>query len=41
MPKVGSGKGARHFSYSPKGRAAANAYAKTTGKKVTNKKKKK
>ena len=41
MPKVGSGKGARHFSYSPKGRAAANAYARATGKKVTNKKKKK
>ena len=33
MPKVGD----KHFSYSPKGKAAANAYARTTGKKVTNK----
>jgi len=33
MPKVGN----KHFSYSPQGRAAAARYAKTTGKKVTNK----
>tara|TARA_Y100000758_G_C15938287_1_gene381380 strand:- start:136 stop:249 length:114 start_codon:yes stop_codon:yes gene_type:complete len=37
MPKVGG----QHFSYSKKGRAAANAYAKKTGKKVTNRKKRK
>ena len=36
MPKVGG----KHFSYSKKGRAAAKYYAKKTGKKVTNKKKK-
>ncbi len=36
MPKVGG----KHFSYSKKGRAAAKSYAKKTGKKVTNKKKK-
>lgn len=32
MPKVGN----RHFSYSDAGRKAARAYAKKTGKKVTN-----
>lgn len=36
MPKVGN----RHFSYSEKGRKAARAYAKKTGKKVTNTRKK-
>ena len=36
MPKVGK----KHFSYSKKGVAAAKKYAKKTGKKVTNKKKK-
>ncbi len=35
MPKVGG----KHFSYSAKGRKAAKSYAKKTGKKVTNKKK--
>lgn len=34
-PKVGS----KHFSYSRKGRAAAKAHAKKTGKKVTHGKK--
>ena len=34
MPKVGK----KHFSYSTKGKAAAKAYAKKTGKKVTRKK---
>lgn len=33
-PKVGT----RHFSYGPKGRAAAQAYAKKTGQPVKNKK---
>ena len=37
MPKVGK----KHFSYSPKGRKAAKAYAKKTGKKITKKKNKK
>ena len=37
MPRVGS----RHFSYSPKGRAAAKAYAKKRGKKVKHGKMKK
>jgi hypothetical protein len=37
MPKVGK----KHFSYSKKGKAAAKAYAKKTGKKVTRKKKSK
>ena len=38
MPKVGK----KHFSYSPKGRKAAKAYAKKkTGKKITKKKRKK
>ena len=36
MPKVGN----KHFSYTKKGRAAANAMAKKTGKKVTKRKKK-
>ena len=31
MPKVGK----KHFSYSPKGKAAAKKYAKKTGKKVS------
>ena len=35
MPKVGG----KHFSYSAKGRKAAKSYAKKTGKKVTNRKK--
>ena len=35
MPKVGD----KHFSYSAKGRKAAKSYAKKTGKKVTNRKK--
>jgi hypothetical protein len=35
VPKVGG----KHFSYSAKGRKAAKSYAKKTGKKVTNKKK--
>lgn len=35
MPKVGG----KHFSYSTKGRKAAKSYAKKTGKKVTNRKK--
>ena len=37
MPKVDK----KHFSYSPKGRKAAKAYAKKTGKKITKKKNKK
>ena len=37
MPKVGK----KHFSYSPKGRKAAKAYAKKTGKKINKKKNKK
>tara|TARA_R110002051_G_scaffold169045_2_gene239666 strand:- start:608 stop:742 length:135 start_codon:yes stop_codon:yes gene_type:complete len=36
MPKVGGKK----FSYSKKGKAAAKAYAKRTGKKITKGKKK-
>jgi hypothetical protein len=36
MPKVGS----KHFSYSKKGRAAAKSYAKKSGKRVTNSRKK-
>ena len=28
MPKVGTGKNQKHFSYTPKGRAAASAYRK-------------
>ena len=35
MPKVGGKK----FAYTTKGKAAAEAYAKKTGKKVTTKKK--
>jgi hypothetical protein len=35
MPKVG----VRHFSYSKKGKQAAKAYAKRTGKKISNTKK--
>mgnify|MGYP003648778932 CR=1 FL=1 len=35
MPKVGK----KHYSYTTKGRAAAKAASKRTGKKVTNKKK--
>ena len=37
MPKVGN----KHFSYSEKGRKAANKYAKKTGRKMTNTRKKK
>ena len=36
MPKVGK----KHFSYSPKGKAAAKKYAKRTGKRITKKVKK-
>ena len=36
MPKVGK----KHFSYSTKGRAAAKRYAKKTGQKMTNTRKK-
>ena len=37
MPKVGG----KHFSYTSAGRAAAKRYSAKTGKKMTNKKKKK
>jgi hypothetical protein len=37
MPKVGK----KHYSYTTKGRAAAKAASKRTGKKVTNSKKRK
>jgi hypothetical protein len=37
VPKVGS----KHYSYSAKGKAAARAAAKRTGKKVTHAKKRK
>ena len=37
MPRVGK----KHYSYSAKGRAAAKAAAKRTGKKVTHAKKRK
>ena len=37
MPKVGG----KHYSYSAKGKAAAKAAAKLTGKKVTHAKKRK
>ena len=37
MPKVGK----KHFSYSPKGKAAAKKYAKRSGKKMTSTRKKK
>jgi hypothetical protein len=36
MPRVGS----RSYAYTTKGRKAARTYAKKTGKKVTNRKKK-
>ena len=36
MPKVGT----KHFSYTKKGKEEAEKYAKKTGKKVKNKKKK-
>ena len=36
MPKVGSGKTAKHYSYTTAGRAAAEKEAKRTGKSVTN-----
>lgn len=39
MPTVGKGKSAKHFAYSAKGKKAAKAYAKKTGKKMTVKKK--
>tara|TARA_Y100000310_G_C20639198_1_gene792908 strand:- start:535 stop:645 length:111 start_codon:yes stop_codon:yes gene_type:complete len=35
MPKVGK----KHFSYSAKGKAAAKKYAKSSGKRMTKKKK--
>ena len=41
MPKVGSGKSAKHYSYTPAGRAAAKKEAKRTGKSVTARKPKK
>lgn len=34
MPKVGIGKNAKHFPYTPAGQAAANALAKRTGQPV-------
>ena len=37
MPKVGN----KHFSYSEKGKKAAKKYAKKTGRKMTNTRKKK
>jgi|TARA_R100001530_G_scaffold133710_1_gene107518 hypothetical protein len=37
MPKVGN----KHFSYSDKGKKAAKKYAKKTGRKMTNTRKKK
>ena len=39
MPKVGSGKRAKHFPYTKAGEEAAEEYAKKTGKKKTTKKK--
>ena len=41
MPKVGTGKGAKHFSYDKAGIAAAKAEAEKTGKKLVFKKGKK
>ena len=41
MPKVGSGKSAKHFSYSKSGQKKAKAYAKKTGKKISKRKAKK
>ena len=41
MPKVGSGKTAKHYSYTTAGRAAAEKEAKRTGKPVTARKPKK
>lgn len=34
MPKVGSGKSAKHFSYTDAGKKAAKSYAMKTGKKM-------
>lgn len=38
MPTVGSGKGAKHFSYGVAGEKAAKAEAKRTGRKILVKK---
>jgi hypothetical protein len=35
MPKVGTGKSAKHFPYTKAGRKAAQAYARRTGEKLT------
>ena len=35
MPKVGTGKKALHFAYTPAGMKKAKTYAKRTGKKVS------
>lgn len=35
MPRVGVGKLAKEFAYSPKGKKAAKDYAKKMGKKVS------
>lgn len=37
MPKVGTGKSAKHFSYTKKGEAAAKREAAQSGKKVSHK----
>ena len=36
MPKVGAGRSAVHFPYTPKGKKAAEKLAKKTGKPVKN-----
>jgi hypothetical protein len=41
MPKVGTGKSAKHFSYTKKGEAAAKREASRSGKKVAHKESKK
>ena len=41
MPKVGTGKKAKHFPYTEKGEKEAKMYAKKSGKKMTSKKGKK
>ena len=40
MPKVGTGKDAMHFPYTPAGKKKAAAAAKKTGKKLVSAKKK-
>ena len=40
MPKVGTGKAAKHFGYGKAGQASAKKYAKKTGKKVVKRQKK-